>query len=499
MTDFSQKPRSVSSNRIGSIDQMRSISTSIVLLGGESPARVLRVGEHGGELAGVQMALVEELLGGLDDRRHDSRAAHDAAGRADRAVAGAGRDVADLERELRRPGERVAPLVHGGRACVGRLAAPRDAVPLDAEGSQYDPERQAERLEDGALLDVQLEVGGRRVELAPRLERSVEVDPVLGERVRERDAVPVRELAELVLVGHRPGRCARAEQAAAEARALLVGPVDEAQGDRRRSVFRDAAQDLDPGDDVQRAVEPAAVRHGVDVAADEHRALGLPGEREPLVAGLVDLLRRARPGDLLAKPRAGRLPGLRPGDPLRSVLVPGELAELLQLGDRAARLERHEREPSGARIGLHGRLACDRFRRCGARSILKRAAVFVLVLGGIWALWEGYRWLWLETGWTKPFTVNQYTLPHLHDIVLQLGEPTSTGDDLWLYLFHAALFTARAAAVGFLFGAAIGFALGVVLAQFDVLRRGIMPYVVASQTIPILALAPIVVRRAREA
>jgi NitT/TauT family transport system permease protein len=128
------------------------------------------------------------------------------------------------------------------------------------------------------------------------------------------------------------------------------------------------------------------------------------------------------------------------------------------------------------------------------RSILKRGLVFVLVLGGLWALWEGYRWLWQRTGWTKPFAVNEYTLPHLHDIVLQLGEPTSTGDDLWLYLLHAALFTARAAAVGFLFGAVIGFALGVILAQFDVLRRGIMPYVVASQTIPILALAPIVVR-----
>src|SRR6187431_752622 len=128
------------------------------------------------------------------------------------------------------------------------------------------------------------------------------------------------------------------------------------------------------------------------------------------------------------------------------------------------------------------------------RAVLKRLVVFVAVLGGLWALWEGYRWLWLRTGWTRPFAVNEYTLPHLHDIVLQLGEPTSTGDDLWLYLFHAALFTARAAAVGFLFGAVFGFLLGVVLAQFDVLRRGVMPYVVASQTIPILALAPIVVR-----
>ena len=128
------------------------------------------------------------------------------------------------------------------------------------------------------------------------------------------------------------------------------------------------------------------------------------------------------------------------------------------------------------------------------RNVGRRIAVFVLVLGGLWAIWEGYKWLWERTGWTRPFRVDDLTLPHLHAIVLQLGEPTSTGDDLWLYLLHSALFTARAASIGFLFGASVGFVLGVVLAHFDVLRRGVMPYVVASQTIPILALAPIVVR-----
>jgi NitT/TauT family transport system permease protein len=128
------------------------------------------------------------------------------------------------------------------------------------------------------------------------------------------------------------------------------------------------------------------------------------------------------------------------------------------------------------------------------RRVLSRVLVFLLVLGGIWALWEGYKWLWERTGWTKPFGVSDVTMPHLHAIVLQLGEPTSTGDDLWLYLLHSALFTARSAAAGFLFGAFVGFVLGVALSQFQVLRRGIMPYVVASQTIPILALAPIVVR-----
>ena len=128
------------------------------------------------------------------------------------------------------------------------------------------------------------------------------------------------------------------------------------------------------------------------------------------------------------------------------------------------------------------------------RSALKRVVVFALVLGALWAVWEGYKGLWETTGWTRPFTVSDVTMPHLHDIVLQLAEPTSTGDDLWLYLLRAALFTAKSAVVGFAFGAAVGFLLGVLLAQFDVLRRGIMPYVVASQTIPILALAPIVVR-----
>ena len=129
-----------------------------------------------------------------------------------------------------------------------------------------------------------------------------------------------------------------------------------------------------------------------------------------------------------------------------------------------------------------------------ARRVGQRALVFFLVLGGLWSLWEGYKWLWERTGWTKPFRVSDVTMPHLHQILLQLREPTSTGDDLWLYLLHAALFTARAAAAGFLFGAVVGFVLGIVLSQFQMLRRGIMPYVVASQTIPILALAPIVVR-----
>ncbi len=127
-------------------------------------------------------------------------------------------------------------------------------------------------------------------------------------------------------------------------------------------------------------------------------------------------------------------------------------------------------------------------------SAASRVAVLGLVLLALWGLWEGYRWLWIETGWTRPFVVNATTMPHLHDIVGALFDPIRAGEPLLISrLFDAAVFTAKEAAVGFAIGATIGFLLGALIAQFAVLQRGVMPYVVASQTIPILAIAPIVV------
>ena len=125
---------------------------------------------------------------------------------------------------------------------------------------------------------------------------------------------------------------------------------------------------------------------------------------------------------------------------------------------------------------------------------VERAAVLVLVLLALWGLWEGYRWLWMDRGWTVPFEASERTMPHLHDIVGALFHPIREGEPLLLErLFDAALFTAKEAAVGFAIGAMIGFLLGALIARFGVLQRGVMPYVVASQTIPILAVAPIVV------
>ena len=135
-------------------------------------------------------------------------------------------------------------------------------------------------------------------------------------------------------------------------------------------------------------------------------------------------------------------------------------------------------------------------RGATVRSAAERVGMLVLVLAILWGLWEGYRWLWIREGWTWPFVVDSTTMPHIHDILRQLfRKPTSGagGEILLVQLLHAAWFTAKEALVGFALGASFGFLLGVALSQFRLLQRGLLPYVVASQTVPILAVAPIVV------
>ena len=135
-------------------------------------------------------------------------------------------------------------------------------------------------------------------------------------------------------------------------------------------------------------------------------------------------------------------------------------------------------------------LRSERVRR-GAAS----AGLFLAVLAVLWGLWEGFRALGEATGLRiGQFEVNDRTMPHIHDIVGTLFEPSRRNGPLLIdILWDAALFTAKEAAVGFALGAVFGFTLGALLAHSRLLQRGFLPYIVASQTIPILAVAPMVV------
>lgn len=129
-----------------------------------------------------------------------------------------------------------------------------------------------------------------------------------------------------------------------------------------------------------------------------------------------------------------------------------------------------------------------------ARRAVPRVATTVAVLVALWGLWELYRWTWIETGWTWPFPVNGTTLPHIHTIVRALWQPSrEQGPLLITVLLKSAWFTAKEAIVGFLGGAILGFTLAVLLVHSRLAQRAFLPYIVASQTIPILAVAPMVV------
>lgn len=94
-----------------------------------------------------------------------------------------------------------------------------------------------------------------------------------------------------------------------------------------------------------------------------------------------------------------------------------------------------------------------------------------------------------------PVRSDDRALPPVKEILLTIFEPPRRGSDVILLtiLFRASLFTLQEALAGFVIGGLLGFALGVLFAHSGLLERGLLPYVVASQTVPLLAIAPMVV------
>lgn len=90
---------------------------------------------------------------------------------------------------------------------------------------------------------------------------------------------------------------------------------------------------------------------------------------------------------------------------------------------------------------------------------------------------------------------NDLNLPHLQSIASAFLQPARRNGEFLLarILGAAGMFTWGEAVFGFIFGALLGLVLGIVFAHFSLLERALLPYVVASQTIPILAIAPMVV------
>jgi len=136
------------------------------------------------------------------------------------------------------------------------------------------------------------------------------------------------------------------------------------------------------------------------------------------------------------------------------------------------------------------------------RPRLRPIVGFLIILLLLVGLWEGYKLLGTLTGVNIPFTESPLpvrsddrSMPHMTEIVGSLFEPSARGaeESLGMFLLAASWVTFKEALVGFAAGGIIGFSLGLLFVRSSLAERGLMPWVVASQTVPLLAIAPMVV------
>jgi NitT/TauT family transport system permease protein len=151
--------------------------------------------------------------------------------------------------------------------------------------------------------------------------------------------------------------------------------------------------------------------------------------------------------------------------------------------------------PAGAGAARRGRA---RLGRGMPRRILVGAlGVFVLAL-----LWELYIFIGpadgvVVGGVTVLPRASEMAMPHLWVMLERALEPVTGAagaSPMWLAVLNASLFTLGIAAVGWLVGVTVGLALALLMQRFRLAESAILPWIVLSQTVPLIALAPLVRR-----
>lgn len=134
------------------------------------------------------------------------------------------------------------------------------------------------------------------------------------------------------------------------------------------------------------------------------------------------------------------------------------------------------------------------------RRAARRTALFVVALLLVGCVWELYKLVGPDDGgsvlgWEIVPKASDRAMPHTWDIVERLGEPESRRGDEPIIVTVAgyAWYTFRLALGGLVLGAAVGIGLAVLMARFRIVERGLLPWVIMSQTVPLIALAPQVV------
>lgn len=142
----------------------------------------------------------------------------------------------------------------------------------------------------------------------------------------------------------------------------------------------------------------------------------------------------------------------------------------------------------------------------------KNAIPILIVLAVLVVIWYVAS-LWLNTPWqyqvyenkgVTGWTTQQFVLDAWAQDRPVLPSPHQVAGEIWKTtaelavtskksLFYHAWITLSATLAGFVMGTALGILLAVLIVHNGAMNRSLMPWVIASQTIPILALAPLFV------
>jgi NitT/TauT family transport system permease protein len=134
----------------------------------------------------------------------------------------------------------------------------------------------------------------------------------------------------------------------------------------------------------------------------------------------------------------------------------------------------------------------------GRSERLRAVGLGVVGFGALCALWEGYKAFGNAVhghvfGWKLAGRTDDASMPHIATILRSFGKPEVRGTRTVLDAVVAgSWFTFRLAVGGFVIGVAVGLALAMVMQRFRFVERAWLPYVVLSQTVPLVALAPVV-------
>lgn len=94
-----------------------------------------------------------------------------------------------------------------------------------------------------------------------------------------------------------------------------------------------------------------------------------------------------------------------------------------------------------------------------------------------------------------PFNTSDQAMPHIWTMFSAFSMPEVRGSETTVFqaVLSAATYSLLLALGGFVVGVSVGLLLAIIMQRFLFLERGLLPFVIASQTVPLIALAPLIV------